>query len=195
MVACKSNDHEVQRTLKMLVAMVRDHGGWLADDLEIRSDQGDLSIHSTRGRASDEFLIRLPRKCLLPADKFQVGLAGDELYLTSPAPDVDADQVELMQAMLSLYNATGKISRFRQTNPWLRGLADLEFLNLLRSARGYRPSGLEAGLQGDTEQFIVQSFLNARFLLFHGSDDQDVKVLAPIVDLLNHHPRGGENEA
>ena len=97
-----------------------------------------------------------------------------------------------MEALLELYNLTGKLAYHRRTSPWLLLASSPEILGFLIPARYQAGFGLKILLSsGNNDEMMLQSFLNSRVLgYFDRSTAPPYPVFMPVLDLFNHDFQG-----
>ena len=199
MCVIESNNPEIQKHLEHLVALVRESGGWIHPYTKIESFDSDLRVLIEGRLRQDEKFIKLPMRALLNTEKLNIKLIGDEF---SCAPDEDAGiskiQRDLADAMLNLYNLTGKAKWLRENSFWL-GMADYpELFDKILATRSVgkalqeRRDMVVKGLKGKAlTDFIGENFIKTR-VLGHKDIDTDItnRSIMPVIDFLNHHWSG-----
>jgi len=192
MVSIESDDARIGRSLERLLAAARRAGAEFADDLILRCAEGSLSI-ALPPHSAAERLIKLPEAALIPVRPFRLFLKADDIVIDAVDAGVSAERRTLMESTLELYNLTGKIAWYRRTAVPL-------FLHAHRQLAGLVARGCDPAMQrmlmdpvpaDAADSFLLTRFLDTRVVKFREEPtDPAVYVLAPIVDLMNHHAKG-----
>jgi len=137
--------------------------------------------------------MRLPWTYHLPLERFLLSLAGDDILLAAREPAIARKETAGMEALLELYNLTGKISRHRRTSPWALLVAHPDLFSLLK-ARLPGDMSTEFGRfldSGNTDRLLLKSFLHTRVYRIAASDGAAPSpIVVPILDFLNHDLAG-----
>lgn len=183
-----SDDREIAGILQELVAAVEENGGYFHPDLGVHCRDGHLSLHAP-GVAEDEYLIKIPHRCLVPVDEFGWGLDGDRIVINSVAASATELQKKMAGFMIAIYNRAGKMKNFNKICLFDRVGKYRELIELVFSARNlevYKSAIVNhSGAAGQR----VQSFLHTRcYGLKESEDSTEVKkVMMPVIDFMNHH--------
>ena len=185
----RSTDPLVRQCLDDIADAVRGHGGEIHPELAV-NHQGERLWLSCPAACRDDTLLRIPEALFVPVTGLRWCGDGGMLSYSGDTTALSAVQRQLLDAMVRLYNATGKIEQVAARFPCNRLEHDPELLALLRKARpGIGPSAKN----------LAEQFISTR-LSSQNIDDSEVTVdsLMPMIDMLNHHPYGpkyGRNEA
>lgn len=190
----QSDNTEITKLVEAMCHKIESHGGYVAPDMLIICEDNNLSI-SRPQPAHDGGMIKLPEACLVPYEAFIMGIEADDIVIHSRTEGATDLQADLLQDMLTLYNITGKIKSQRRFSPWyiLREHPDLlEFL--FSSREGTDIQQLQEAVNTneiESARYETFSFFKGRLLgLKKDKDSLPVKVLMPIIDLVNHHTHG-----
>ncbi len=196
MVSYRCDDKDVEQCLKKLEAQVISAGGWLSDDVIICSNDGNLSIETSLPAESQDKLISLPPKSLLPLEKVSLGLRDDDLYIISSDETIPPEQLALFATYVELCNLTHKISFHRANSPWvtLRDHPDtLKYITISRADSRTVKEFSELSMSSeDADQLVIDTYIKTRTLNFKegkGIAAKTYKVIMPLIDCLNHHPK------
>lgn len=181
--------------LQILCRLLLDNGAWLHRELVIHAEGGDLSLRSARPDAGRASYLRVPVGLMPALQDFTLLTDQDrQLYAVPARNDIDPLQQRMMQLMLELYNQTGKLAQWEASYPgfaWQGQDALMQHLFSARPSNTCQPIHAAVQKQDNIEAVLPHSFMGSRkFLLrsqFSGRTD-DVHVLMPLVDCLNHHP-------
>ena len=186
-----ADDRYTEKALQKLIAALRTAGAAMADRLVVRCVSGTLSIEAPTVRPG-AMLIQIPQDCLIPLKAFQLGLANDEIVISSARSRLKSSIVEIAEAMFEIYNLSGKIAQHRQTSPWSLIASHLDLLPYVTPpSRDDFPFSAKDIRSGDDPKVMLASFLHSRVLTHQPSDRaRPSSVLVPITDFLNHHWRG-----
>lgn len=195
MVQFIASTGEIEDQLVRLHDLVQSGGGKIHPDVRLCERGGDFTIEAPASISSRQPLIEVPGSLLLPVAWFDLGLAGGELQIGSADARVSLLQTELMETLVALYNATGKVKQHREISTFSIHQTDFELFSKLAF-----PDQIRARETAPEEDNLLRDFLQTRVLAvpeaaLEGRDDgpasQSVNVLMPVIDFLNHDPRAG----
>jgi hypothetical protein len=187
-----ADDLLVQRSLEKIVALSEAAGAEFSDELVLKSLDGYLSVEAPPESAG-KMLVRLPWDCLVPFPPFRLAIVNDDLVISSHEDGLTDECVVLMEALLELFNLTGKLGHHRRTSPWRLIISYPEILKSLRHGRDREDFELfqQFILSGNEDELMLQAFLNSRVLGYKASTTTPpYPVLMPVIDLFNHHFQG-----
>jgi hypothetical protein len=166
------------RLLQVMMDLVMAHGGQVHPGVRLVARDGQLAVHCNRSMCDDDLpLFRLPRELLVPVDPIQWASRDDRLQAIEGLESLTAVQRELLGMHVDLYNASDKLPWAAKHLPVvaLRSHAPLvDAIQAIRPGFGRNPSQ------------TALAFLGTRVFNLEGR-----WVLMPLMDLLNHHPKGG----
>jgi hypothetical protein len=143
--------------------------------------------------SAGKVLVRLPWDCLVPFSPFRLSIVNDDLVISSYEEGLTDECVTLMQALLELFNLTGKVAYHRRTSPWRLIISYPAILQCVRQGRDREDFALFQHfiVSGSNDQLMLQAFLNSRVLGYKASTTAPpYPVLMPVIDLFNHHFQG-----
>lgn len=160
------------------IVMVSAHGGQVHPGVRLIARDGQLSVHCDRSMGeSDCPLFRLPRELLVPVDSIQWASSEDRLQAVAGLESLTAVQRELLTLHVDLYNVSNKLAWAARHLPTLALRTHKSVVDAIQSIRpGFGREAIEA----------AQAFVRTRVFNLEGK-----RVLMPLMDLLNHHPKGG----
>ena len=166
------------RWLHALINLVMAHGGQVHPGVRLVARGGQLGVHCDRSRCDTDLpLFRLPRELLVPVDPIQWASREDRLQAMAGMECLTPLQRELLDLHVDLYNASSKL-------PWaarhLPAVAFRSHTPLLNTIQAIRPGF------GQEKSNVAQTFVRTRVFNLEGK-----RVIMPLMDLLNHHPKGG----
>jgi hypothetical protein len=186
---------EIRKTLIDLHTQVQSNGGFVHDKLTVISTQGDFKIRVADDVPLGEKILMLPRQCLLPADKFTLGLEDNEILIKAHDREVSSAQVGMMETMIALYNLTEKIATQKRISTLLLYHEDRALFDMLLGGRSKEGiSSFEEMVAQEENDFCLGNFIKTRVLGFkeEGRGESEpfriANVFMPIIDFLNHHP-------
>jgi hypothetical protein len=192
MVLVLSDSLDVAGCIQKNVTLATDAGAVLSDELVIKCGDRTLSVEAPP-ECVGKPLIRLPWECHVPVDLFELSVAGGDIVMSSHEPALTSECVAFMEALLELYNLTGKIDRHRRTSPW-------SLLALHPELREHIAQRLPADLSamfdrftasGNADELTLASFLHTRPYDYRESEKAPPSpLLLPIIDFMNHDLRG-----
>ena len=192
MVLIAADSLQVERSLRKIVALSEKAGAEFSDDLVLKSVDGYLSVEAP-AESAGKVLVRLPWDCLVPFSPFRLSIVNDDLAISSYEEGLTDECVILMEALLELFNLTGKVAHHRRTSPWRLIISYPAILECVRQGRDREDFELFQQLiaSGNEDELVLQSFLNSRVLGYKASTTAPpYPVLMPIIDLFNHHFKG-----
>jgi len=182
-------------------ARLRGQGAWFHPSLVIRVEGTELSMVSDAAFTDRRSLLRVPLSLMpvIEAASWSVRTEGaDVLLQAAPEPAASAAHRDMLSAMLDIYNATGKLSQWREESPWSALRAHPDILRQLYRARAHTPKAQtyhHLVQQGDADDLLVKTFLGSRAfnlspdhrrMAGHGDVDAGATVLMPVIDYFNH---------
>lgn len=180
-------DHpELTKALARLGTDVSKSGAYFSDKLVLRAMDGDLSFTSTVPGDEPELLMSIPEKAFIPYDGVEFKLAGNDLKIASGAENLSPQILERLETMLSIYNLTNKIEKYKESSPRVAFKDDPEFLKRLvegRAGTTIAKNTLEILTAKDKDQVIISSFLKTRNFGFGDSKQR----IIPFIDFTNHY--------
>jgi hypothetical protein len=192
MVLIASDNQDVVRSIQRNLTLLTEAGATFSANSVIKCIDGPLSIEAPPDSAGT-MLIRLPLDCLLPIEFFQLSVADDNIIISSHEPALASECVQLMEALLELYNVTCKLAWHRRTSPWSLLASHPE---LLMHVAQRLPNDLLAMFEkfiasGNNDQLMLDSFLHTRAYDYRDNEKAPpLPVLVPGIDFLNHHLQG-----
>jgi hypothetical protein len=192
MVLIAADNLQVERSLRKIVALSEEAGAEFSDDLVLKSVDGYLSVEAPPESAG-KVLVRLPWDCLVPFSPFRLSIVNDDLAISSHEQGLTDECVVLMEALLELFNLTGKVAHHRRTSPWRLIISYPAILERVRQGRDREDFALfqQFIVSGNQDELMLQSFLNSRVLGYKASTTAPpYPVFMPIINLFNHHFQG-----
>src|ERR1700756_5944949 len=119
---------------RRVVALSEKFGAEFSDDLTVKCVDGFLSVEAPPETAG-KLLARLPWNCLVPLPSFHLSIASDDIVISSHDEGLTGECVSIMEALLELYNLTGKLAYHRRTSPWLLLASFPQILEFIIPAR------------------------------------------------------------
>ncbi len=186
---------EIEELLMRLHDLVQSGGGMVHEAARLCEREGAFTIEAPATVGARQPLIEVPGNLLLPPAWFGLSLAGDELQIGTVDDRASPLQSELMETLVALYNATGKVKHHRATSTYSIYRTDFELFSKIAFPEQIRARETEPGEDG-----LLRDFLRTRVLAVpqsvlgnveEGAASQPIDVLMPIIDFLNHHPRAG----
>jgi len=188
MLRIECDNPELTKALARLGTDVGRCGGLFSDDLVLRAMDGDLSFTSSISGSKSEFLMSIPEKAFIPYDGVEFKLAGNHLEIASGAEKLTPDVRERLETMVSIYNLTSKIEKYKKSSPRVVFKDDPEFLKRLvegRAGTNIAKNTLEILTTDDKDKVIISSFLKTRNFGFGESKQK----IIPFIDFTNHHTK------
>jgi len=186
MVHFVSDSHEMEKHLRKIHDLVCANGSFVHEDIVICSQNGSLTIEAPARVVEQQKLMMLPDEALLPLEKFELVLNGDDICIESNTDFVSPVQVQLMEEMLALYNLNGKIAEHKRSATHSLYHLDRELLAHVADEK------LIASMaQWNDKNFYIEAFMASRRLgrKLKGDPTKKQSVLMPLIDFFNHHPQ------
>lgn len=190
-------DARVLEPMRAICRTLASYGAWFNPDLRLYAEGGNLALYGTPGAPRASYL-RVPLAMMPQLECFDVSSSGGKLVATPNGTPLLPHQEEMMEAMLELYNATEKLSLWRESLPflaWRHTPKVLDYLLAARPLNSHLTRCHEQFKAGEHDQLLVDSFLNSRKF---GVAEHHLKALGvkgevshrnalmPLVDCLNH---------
>lgn len=172
----RADSQAVAQLLQSTIDLVSAHGATLHPDLVFVEHGGDLRVEC---RSAGGQLLTIPEELLVATDDVTWDLREGRLVITS-SPALTSVQQEILDLHLALYNAADKVATFRAASPQTTLAHDDTVAQAIRTVR---PSFRQA----ITSHEVARAFVQSRLL---GLKKPRRRVLMPLGDLLNHHPKG-----
>ena len=166
------------RLLQVMMDLVMAHGGQVHPGVRLVARDRQLSVHCERSQGDHDLpLFRLPRELLVPVDSIEWEPCEVRLQASSGMDLLTVLQRQLLTLQIDLYNVSNKL-------PWaakhLPAVALRSRAPLVEAIQAIRP-----GFGQETHE-TAWTFVQTRVFNLEGR-----RVLMPLMDLLNHHPKGG----
>ena len=184
-----SDDRRVQRAVSQLYETFETAGAFVHDHLRMRVDGTRVRMEAP-GVSRHERVLALPADCVVPLEGNTLRIDDDRLTLAEPGPELSESQRACLQSLVTLYNATGQVSRHKRDSPWhaLAGRPDL--LHDLAGARAGTPwidSLRDPQTDHATPEHLRESFLIARRRqIGHTQAGAPRFGLLPLIDFFRH---------
>ena len=179
----QSENKLVQQQLKFIAKTVVEHGGTIHPELTITHQTERLWI-SCSAEVDGSALLIIPDELFIPVTHLEWAGENGVLSYTGDNSQLTPVQQSLLDAMVSLYNATDKITQVAQRLPAQLLPDDPDLLNWLMDAQ----PAFELPKITPARQFI-QTRLNEKPKK-NDDEGKSIGYLMPLIDLLNHHPYG-----
>ena len=180
-----SNPKVISIFLEMKEIIIKE-GGFFHPEVRIVEDNGNLVVESSLNSDVNDDIFYVPSSCLCNTDDFNITLDGDRLVAVEKNENVTDLHKNMCELMLDLFNETKKISYHRDTYPLplLRNPTALEFFN---KKLPWIASNYKHIKEKNDDKLLVSSFLKSRCLNIVDSGRDDLHVLMPFIDALNHY--------
>ncbi|MCB9990739.1 MAG: hypothetical protein H6867_05100 [Rhodospirillales bacterium] len=204
MVHFACDNKETEKLLRTLHKQVLENGGVFYDGLTVGCQKGDFKIDVPAEACDGRFILIMPKSCLLPVAKFELGLKGNDIIIKSHDKSLSKGQVSIMKTFIALYNSTGKIAAHKKTVTMRLLYDEPELMERLLAGRSPNVADtLRKLAEGNRQAFFLNSFIKSRVLGFMVQDDSSEgrpdeqeapaalkreQVMMPFIDFLNHHP-------
>ena len=177
-----SQNSKVVSILRAICDSVLRHGGRFHPGMCIRHENERLWICCESYDGYSELLL-IPDTLFIPVTQLAWREENGMLAYSGDTSSLSLAQQTLLNAMLELYNETGKLERVGNLLPTHLLHSDSDVLRWLQTARP------EFMLPEDNPAYLfIETRLNEKNK-WDGGDDQ-TGYLMPIIDMLNHHPDG-----
>jgi hypothetical protein len=172
----QSSHHGIKKALEAIAALIRDNGGYIHPNLQVRHAGHALSLHCSA--SLDECLLDIPHTLFIPVTGLEWFEAQGSLAYRGDTAQLSAVQQKLLDQMLYVFNATEKMAFARQHLPMTGLRQDADILNwLLRVQPEFRLSEMD-----NARQFIQTRLYESQ------ADGNGTGYLMPLIDMINHHP-------
>jgi len=186
MIRIEAETPTVLPILQEILDLVQTGGGEVHPDACLQERDGQFSVFVAPDRAEQAVpLFRLPAALLIPVAQLRWDERDDALAYQLADANLTPIQQRLLRLHVRLYNAVDKAAWARVHLP---SVALADHPALLAAVRSFRPGFCKEG-QSSAEKFIQTRIIRYRAAKATGSEAA-VRVLMPLIDLLNHHPTG-----
>lgn len=191
MVSIVADNREIERCLEKIIVLAKNNGAEFSEGLVVNCLDGQMKIEAPPETAG-QVVTRLPWDTLIPLPPFRLSIVDDDIVVSSREEGLTSTSVALMDAMLELYNLTGKIAEHRRRSPCLLVAAHPRLLDYLAQRHGRANPLMELLQSCRDHEIVLQTFLNTRAFSFYEGNEQypPLPVLMPVIDLFNHHFAG-----
>ncbi len=194
MLGILSDNSKIEAMLWDICAFLERNDGVINPEIEILNKNGETSIFAS-DELSGEYILRVPHELLIPYDAFDLDVEGRDIVIEHYDKNISKNQLQLFDMILTLYNETGKFSRHLEACPWLSFNKTPDIINHFFAAREGDDINLIKQIIDDPEFFnelaLITLFKNrlAKCRL-HSKQAEAQQILMPVIEFLNHHPRG-----
>ena len=170
----ESDRREVRTALESLLEVIIRHGATINPALRIVEHDGNVSVSADAPRG--EILVDLPEELFVPLKDAQWDSVGDRLVIRRHGFNATEAQREVSEALVDVYNATGKLALTRANHPLAVFEHDAEVVDVLKALR---PTFF------DPDSTPVDVFIGSRCYTHNGD-----RWLLPVIDLMNNRRSG-----
>lgn len=176
---CVSDDEVVADFLAASIQSLIESGGWIHPAARFVAHSGELHVECDAEEGAP--LIRMPAAAMLPVTRVRWTTGSDRLTMTDLIDwPHTADRASLL-TQIGLHNSCAKIPRLSVTHPSAsKNLSE----SVISAVRALRPSFRTRPMSPAEIFWATRTFRLAVF------DETAEPVALPLIDLLNHHPRG-----
>ncbi len=199
MVKISSDNTLVEKNIVFLCDAIERAGGYIASSVEIIDQAGDTAI-IVGADFADDYLCKLPHDVLIPYDQYDFDIEDGDIVIANIDGVSDSAHLKILEAMLSLYNFSGKFQKHLQAHPLLFYSEAPELVQYLMQAREGQDIEIVKNFINNPEYFdelALLTFFKSRLLhcrLF-SSEAERSAVLFPVAELMNHHYSGADFES
>lgn len=167
--------------LDRIAALCAARGASWHADMSVLVRNGEMHVMAPAGTRGP--LISMPRTLLMPLDEIAWEPDDTRLVLRPPLRGLSPEQAELLHLHVALFNATGKMRWLRERHP-MPLMANRDALATAVAALRPVTDGMHA-LPTSADIFMA-----SRSLRLRGSGGAVMRVLHPLLELLDHHHAG-----
>ena len=170
--------------------MILKYGGYINDNVTVQEKQGELSILSSLPEDNQEDLIILPDACLPRIGDFVITAHDEKLIAEPKSHYIKKSHTTLMRLMIEIYNITNKLSKHRDTNPWLSLEKSPSLMQKLFEGRAMDPKMrqyYEKYKCNNFNEILIDTFIGSRTLSFKSNTEKKPSdCMMPFIDFVNH---------
>lgn len=194
MVKISSDSTDTQKHITRVCDSIEGNGGYISADIEIFDEKGQTSVLASSDLASD-YIIKLPHELLIPYDNFDFDIEGQDIVIAHDDKNTNKQHLEILEAMLALYNVSGKFRDHLEEHPVLRFHKHPELVKHLLQAREGRDIDIITGIIDKPDfydELALLTFLKSRLLQCRLNSAQAAytTILMPVIEFMNHHRAG-----
>ena len=185
--------------IKALVNELKKMGARFHQQLHIVEKSGDLSIQSSLPANTYHDLMNIPVKCMPLIGDFIFTVDADFNLFVQPVEKIlNKHSVKIMELMVDIYNATGKLKTWNETYPLLTLRKYPKIVDLLLEGRTFNKkikTYQELMKNERWDDLLIESFLGSRVFNYTdemlkqagiaSTNDSESGLLA-VIDFLNH---------
>ena len=176
---CESDDDVIADFLAASIQSLIESGGWIHPAARFVARDGELHVECDAEEGAT--LIRLPAAAMLPVTRVHWDTGSEGLAMTDLIDWPHTADIASLLTQIGLHNSCAKLPRLSTTHPSAStDLSDhaIAAMQALRPSFRTRPMS-PAEIFWATRTFRLEAF---------GETAEPVAL--PLIDLLNHHPRG-----
>lgn len=178
-----SDNREIVAGIEAAKALVLARGGYVHPAASIEECDGSLRVVCNAFAGNGHILFRIPEALLIPVESIGWTEDADTLKLAKRSAGLSADQSEMLDLSISIYNASGKL-RWMQQHPYLILRQDPD---LSRQVSLVKPPFAATFMSSSAAFIQTRSF--SRDGILSGKT-----CMLPLIDFLNHHADGARHE-
>ncbi len=179
----------VRQLLESISLTVIENGGEAHSSLCVNHHAERLWL-SCPSQFIGETLLRIPNNLFIPISQLNWTGHTGILEYSGNTSCLSAAQLQILDNMVELYNATDKLNQVTAHFPDAQFRQDTELFQLIKIAR----PNVELSTKSLAEQFICTRKSSQN----NEDSEESNDYLMPLIDMLNHHPLGpkyGRNDA
>src|SRR5215472_1904868 len=191
MVSIASDNSDIERALRKIVALSEKEGAEFSKDLVIKCVNSNLRLEAPTDIAG-EVLIRLPWNSLVPVEPFRLRIVDNDIVIFSYEEGLTSSCLARMEAILELYNVTGKLAQHRRKSPLPLIFCHSELLRFIARRQPGIASRYEKFCGLGENALVLDAFLNTRVFDYRLDTARTLSffILMPVLDLMNHDISG-----
>ncbi|GAA0353480.1 hypothetical protein GCM10009092_17320 [Bowmanella denitrificans] len=192
------NQHAIDVTKKLITTLEK-NGAFFDQRIRFVIFDGNLSIVTSQSIEDPTVLMSVPVRCMPLLDDYEFSIdTSYQLICTPKKVPMNSESVPIMQLLIELYNATGKIQQWKDVYPLTALAAHPELLNKLCESKRHS-SSLNAMLDllrsEKNEELLISSYFSSRRFSYNQKTLKTAGVrthneveygLLSVIDFLNH---------
>lgn len=176
----------IRKNLQLIARIIIENGGGIHSGITIHHKKANLWI-SCENAKSDTPLFAIPNALFVPVSNLTWHGHNGILAYEGSIDHLTGNQQQLLAAMLTIYNESGKILGIAENLPSVQLRRDNELMSWVQTAH---PT-FALPTENPASQFI-----GTRLNEVPSEEDPNIKIgfLMPLIDYMNHHPYGASYE-
>lgn len=194
MVKISSDSTDTETHIARVCDYLEKNGSYISPDVTILNAKGQTSVLANPDLTS-EYVFKIQHDHLIPFGNFDFDIEGQDIVIAHDDKNTNKQHLALLEAMLALYNVSGKFHRHLEEHPLLGYNEHPEIIKHLLNAREGQDINIIRNIINKPDfhdELALLTFFKSRLLNCRlNSEEADyTAVLMPAIEFMNHHVKG-----